>query len=138
MAGNPNPRLHFSSLSHFLNAVAGKERRPRRCRNVLYSRWLPPPPISEVALASATGVMVYPRPRRRRSSPLLPALVRRVPLGYSLRCFNALHARCSPLRSHLRSICHRRPRPRLAPVTTIRSAARIIIFFFFFKTTFMN
>ncbi|CAL5348590.1 unnamed protein product [Camellia sinensis] len=55
------------------------------------------------------------RSHRRRSRSFLQALVRRAPLRSPLCRRLAFHALCSSLRSSLRSLRHRRPRPRLAP-----------------------
>ncbi|THG10143.1 hypothetical protein TEA_007871 [Camellia sinensis var. sinensis] len=55
------------------------------------------------------------RSHLRRSRSFLQALVRRAPLRSPLCRRLAFHALCSSLRSSLRSLRHRRPRPRLAP-----------------------
>lgn len=129
----PELSLHLNSLSlsvHVVAGASGEERRLGRRRHVLRCRRLPPPPVPVVALAAATGAMVHPRPRRRRPRPLLPSLVRGVPRGDSLRRLHALHARRSSLRSPLRSLRHRRARPRLAPVTTLSCDVQIDIAYF--------
>jgi len=108
------------TLSDFPNAVAG-ERRTRRRRHVLHRRWLPPPPVTYMALAVATGAVDSPRHRCCYSCPLLPPLVRGVPVSYSVHRFYALHACLSPLWSSFCSLRHRCPWPRLAPVSTVLS-----------------
>ncbi|CAL5348596.1 unnamed protein product [Camellia sinensis] len=55
------------------------------------------------------------RSHRRRSRSFLQALVRRAPLRSPLCRRLAFHALCSSLRRSLRSLRHRRPRPRVAP-----------------------
>ena len=101
-------------------AVAdAEERRLRRRRHVVRGRRLPPPPLSGVALAPAAGAVVPSGPGRRGTRPLVPPLVVGVPRGGSVRRVDAVHACRSPLRKPLRSLRHRRPRPRLAPVATV-------------------
>ncbi|CAL5417613.1 unnamed protein product [Camellia sinensis] len=55
------------------------------------------------------------RSHRRRSRSFLQALVRRAPPSSPLCRRLAFHALCSSLRRSLRSLRHRRPRPRVAP-----------------------
>ncbi|KAL2497085.1 Sphingomyelin synthetase family protein [Abeliophyllum distichum] len=67
---------------------------------------LPPPPLTDVARATAACSLGCPRPGRHCSRPVLQALVLGAPLSSSLHLLHALHALCSPLRSHFCSVRH--------------------------------
>lgn len=127
----PVPDLHHSNYHKNASTVEFTAAPRRRWRtgpgsHRVRKHRLPPPPFTGVARATAARSLGRPGRRCHCSRSLLQALVLGAPLSSSLHILHALHALCSPLRSHFCSVRHCCTWSRLAQVRIRQLCTRIL------------